>query len=119
MTNFKNALAENREFIQSLNDKEFWGVVQKEAPTDMGRYVAPAKRGNLQEMIYLGATFLLATNALPRNIAIALGNALAGLAPLAFVAYMNRFQIRPEERALREKFGAAFDAYAQATRRWL
>ena len=28
--------------------------------------------GNLQEMIYLGATFLLATNALPRNIAIAL-----------------------------------------------
>ncbi|SRR5574344_2274517 len=72
MTNFKNALAENREFIQSLNDKEFWGVVQKEAPTDMGRYVAPAKRGNLQEMIYLGATFLLATNALPRNIAIAL-----------------------------------------------
>lgn len=50
---------------------------------------------------------------------LALGNALAGLAPLAFVVYVNRFQIRPEERALREKFGAAFDAYAQTTRRWL
>ena len=50
---------------------------------------------------------------------LTLGNALAGLAPLAFVAYMNRFQIRPEERALREKFGAAFDAYARAVRRWL
>ena len=72
MTNFKNALAENQKFIQSLNDKEFWGVVQKEVPTDMGNYVAPAKRGNLEELIYLGATFLLATNALPRNIAIAL-----------------------------------------------
>ncbi|HPT16688.1 MAG TPA: isoprenylcysteine carboxylmethyltransferase family protein [Kiritimatiellia bacterium] len=51
--------------------------------------------------------------------ALALGNALALLAPAAFVAYMNRFQIRPEERALREKFGAAFDAYAGAVRRWL
>ena len=51
--------------------------------------------------------------------ALALGNALALLAPAAFVVYMNRFQIRPEERALREKFGAAFDAYEQATRRWL
>ena len=51
--------------------------------------------------------------------ALALGNVLAALAPLAFFAYVDRFQIRPEERALREKFGAAFDAYAQATRRWL
>jgi len=51
--------------------------------------------------------------------ALALGNALALLAPAAFVAYMNRFQIRPEERALREKFGAAFDAYARSVRRWL
>ena len=51
--------------------------------------------------------------------ALALGNALALLAPAAFVAYMNRFQIRPEERALREKFGVAFDAYARAVRRWL
>lgn len=36
-----------------------------------------------------------------------------------FVAYMNRFQIRPEERVLRAKFGELFDAYARASRRWI
>ena len=30
-----------------------------------------------------------------------------------FVCYINRFQIAPEESALREKFGDAYDAYAQ------
>lgn len=36
-----------------------------------------------------------------------------------FVAYMNRFQIEPEERALRATFGKTFASYARATRRWL
>lgn len=37
----------------------------------------------------------------------------------AYVAYMNRFQITPEERALAAKFGAGFDDYRKAVRRWL
>jgi protein-S-isoprenylcysteine O-methyltransferase Ste14 len=37
----------------------------------------------------------------------------------AFVAYMNRFQIRPEERALAQKFGPQFLAYCESVRRWL
>lgn len=37
----------------------------------------------------------------------------------AFVLYMNRFQIIPEERALMEKFGARYDAYMQEVRRWI
>ncbi|WP_420538477.1 methyltransferase family protein [Marinobacter subterrani] len=36
-----------------------------------------------------------------------------------FVLYMNRFQIEPEERALRESFGDAFRAYERRVRRWL
>ncbi len=36
-----------------------------------------------------------------------------------FVVYLNRFQIRPEERALRAKFPEAFDTYARRVRRWL
>lgn len=48
-----------------------------------------------------------------------LGN-LLGLLPLAaFVAWMNRFQIAPEERALREKFGAGYEAYMGQVRRWI
>jgi protein-S-isoprenylcysteine O-methyltransferase Ste14 len=40
------------------------------------------------------------------------------LSPL-FAAYLNRFQIRPEERALQAAFGAEFTAYRRAVRRWL
>jgi protein-S-isoprenylcysteine O-methyltransferase Ste14 len=37
----------------------------------------------------------------------------------AFILYMNRFQIVPEERALATLFGQAFSAYRETTRRWL
>jgi len=36
-----------------------------------------------------------------------------------FVAYLNRFQIRPEERALQARFGAEFESYRRKVRRWL
>ena len=36
-----------------------------------------------------------------------------------FVAYMNRFQIIPEERAMASNFGADFEAYRARVRRWL
>jgi protein-S-isoprenylcysteine O-methyltransferase Ste14 len=42
----------------------------------------------------------------------------AVLGPLVFVAYINRFQIGPEERVMRERFGAEFEAYSQRVRRW-
>jgi protein-S-isoprenylcysteine O-methyltransferase Ste14 len=40
------------------------------------------------------------------------------LLPL-FVLYMNRFQIVPEERYLKQKFGADYQAYTEQVRRWL
>lgn len=40
------------------------------------------------------------------------------LVPL-FVVYMNRFQISPEESALRSRFGPEFAAYSNQVRRWL
>jgi protein-S-isoprenylcysteine O-methyltransferase Ste14 len=36
-----------------------------------------------------------------------------------FVAYMNRFQITPEERALSVKFGDDYNRYKQVVRRWV
>jgi protein-S-isoprenylcysteine O-methyltransferase Ste14 len=41
------------------------------------------------------------------------------LGPIAFVLYMNRFQIGPEERALTALFGAQFVDYKAKARRWL
>jgi protein-S-isoprenylcysteine O-methyltransferase Ste14 len=39
--------------------------------------------------------------------------------PVAFVLFIARFQIEPEERAMRQIFGADFDAYCARVRRWL
>ena len=43
--------------------------------------------------------------------------ALAGV--VAFVAWMNRYQIAPEERALHALFGTEFERYRSEVRRWL
>jgi protein-S-isoprenylcysteine O-methyltransferase Ste14 len=48
-----------------------------------------------------------------------LANWVAALLLPVFVAYMNRFQIQPEERALTERFGGEFLAYCKKVRRWL
>ncbi|MBI4986483.1 MAG: isoprenylcysteine carboxylmethyltransferase family protein [Rhodocyclales bacterium] len=63
--------------------------------------------------MYLGMLLALAA------WAIFLAHPLAFPFLPAFVAYMNRFQIGPEERALAAKFGAGFAAYRQTVRRWL
>lgn len=63
--------------------------------------------------MYLGlAGWVLALGLFLQNIV-----ALACLP--AFVLYMNRFQIRPEERVLQEKFGAEYLGYRATVRRWL
>jgi protein-S-isoprenylcysteine O-methyltransferase Ste14 len=51
--------------------------------------------------------------------AVWLARPLALLGPLAFVLFINRYQIVPEERAMQAKFGPAYAAYRQRTRRWL
>lgn len=51
--------------------------------------------------------------------AVFLGNPLSLALVGAFVLYIDRFQIQPEERALAALFGAAFKTYTQAVRRWL
>jgi protein-S-isoprenylcysteine O-methyltransferase Ste14 len=41
------------------------------------------------------------------------------LGPLAFILYMTRFQIIPEERVLAGIFGDAYSVYQAKVRRWL
>ncbi len=48
-----------------------------------------------------------------------LSNLVSALVVPLFVAYMNRFQIQPEERALTAKFGAEYTEYRQTVRRWI
>jgi protein-S-isoprenylcysteine O-methyltransferase Ste14 len=49
----------------------------------------------------------------------AVANVASLLVLPAFVFYMNRFQIKPEERALTTIFGDEFKAYCSETRRWI
>ncbi len=63
--------------------------------------------------IYLGDLLILAA------VAVWLGQ-IGNVALLAvFVWYIDRFQIRPEERALSTLFGAEYAAYCARVRRWL
>jgi protein-S-isoprenylcysteine O-methyltransferase Ste14 len=63
--------------------------------------------------MYLGLTLVLA------GWAVYLGAPWAWLGPVLFVAWITRFQIIPEERALAALFGAQFAAYRGRVRRWL
>jgi protein-S-isoprenylcysteine O-methyltransferase Ste14 len=63
--------------------------------------------------MYLGFLCALA------GLAVYLSNAAAFGMIGIFVAYMNRYQIEPEERALLAKFGPEYAAYMSNVRRWL
>ena len=51
--------------------------------------------------------------------AVFLSSAWALLGPAAFILYISRFQIAPEERALSKLFGAEYASYRARVRRWL
>jgi protein-S-isoprenylcysteine O-methyltransferase Ste14 len=63
--------------------------------------------------MYLGLSLLLVA------WAVVTTSLLAFLGPLAFVAYITRFQILPEERSLARIFGTAYSTYRARVRRWL
>lgn len=63
--------------------------------------------------MYLGFLSLLLASA------ILTGNVAAFFVLPGFVIYMNRFQIKPEERALARLFGDEFESYCSQVRRWI
>lgn len=63
--------------------------------------------------MYVGLLFLLV------SWALYLSHTLAWLGIPAFILYMNRFQIGPEERSLSAKFGEEYTHFQQKVRRWL
>src|SRR5688572_18501995 len=51
--------------------------------------------------------------------AVLLSNVLALAIVPAFVLYMNRFQIGPEETVLARMFGGEYETYRSRVRRWI
>ena len=63
--------------------------------------------------MYLGLLLMLV------GWGIYLSNSISLFSLVGFVAYMNKFQITPEERILRGKFGQEYESYTKQTRRWI
>lgn len=87
--------------------------------------VLPMKPENAKTIVRNGV-FRVTRNPMYLGLALVLlawgvflQNGVSVLMPLLFVAYITKFQIRPEERALRAKFGRDYEAYLASTRRWL
>lgn len=52
-------------------------------------------------------------------LSMAQGNILSFVISMGFALYLNRFQIQPEERFLKQKFGEQYESYCQKVRRWI
>lgn len=63
--------------------------------------------------MYLGMTLVLA------GLIVMLGHAMNLLLVPAFMLWLTRFQIMPEERFLAARFGDAWQLFCARTRRWL
>lgn len=102
--------------ISSAGAREFRRVkttVNPLHPERASRIVATGIFRFTRNPMYVGIALVLT------GLFVAFGglSALVGLP--AFVGYITRFQIVPEERILEGKFGSEYMAYRASVRRWL
>lgn len=83
------------------------------SPLQTTSLVASGVYGVSRNPIYLGMLLVLF------GFAAALASPVAAVLSAAFVLYLNRFQIGPEERALLEILGQEYADYVERVRRWI
>jgi protein-S-isoprenylcysteine O-methyltransferase Ste14 len=88
-------------------------TVNPMTPSDSTSIVSGGVYRYSRNPMYFGFLLVLA------GWAVYLSNAAAAALLVAFVVYMNQYQIKPEERALLAKFGPAFVQYTSRVRRWV
>ena len=96
--------------------RTFWRNETTIDPVDIGRASALVTSGVFRysrNPMYVGFAAALI------GWAVCLAAPWASLGPVAFVLFADRFQIIPEERLMRAKFGRAYDDYRSQVRRWL
>lgn len=82
-------------------------------PTDASALVTSGIYRHSRNPMYLGIVIALC------GVAWYLSNPMALIGVAAFMLYITSFQIRPEERALLQKFGHPCREYIARVRRWL
>lgn len=88
-------------------------TVDPRYPDRTSRLVTDGVYGYTRNPMYVGMAMLLAAFAVVR------ADVAGFLVVPAFVLYIDRFQIVPEERALRARFGDAYAKWCGRVRRWL
>lgn len=88
-------------------------TVDPTAPRRASTLVTTGPNARTRNPMYLGMVGLLVAHALDR------GSARAWVPVAGFAVLIDRVQIRAEEQALRDRFGAEYTAYCARTRRWL
>jgi len=63
--------------------------------------------------MYLGILLVLV------SVALYLGTVSSFIIITGFIAFINKFQIEPEESVLREKFGDSYEQYLKNVGRWM
>lgn len=82
------------------------------SPHKTGVLVVDGVYARSRNPLYLGLALILVA------IAIALANPFTIAGPILFVWWIDRFQIRVEERVLMERIGSAYEHYLASTPRW-
>lgn len=88
-------------------------TVNPTQPETSSAIVTTGIYGRSRNPMYLGMLLALVA------WGVYLSNPVVAIGPISFFAYMNRFQIAPEERALTKLFGAPYQDYLRAVRRWI
>jgi protein-S-isoprenylcysteine O-methyltransferase Ste14 len=88
-------------------------TVNPMTPSSASSLVTSGIYRHTRNPMYLGMLFILVAWALY------LANILTFLVLPAFILYMNRFQIEPEERALSARFGRQYLEYMAQVHRWI
>ena len=86
--------------------------VDPRSPTKATKLVTGGVYRFTRNPMYLAMLLLLLA------LGLKLGNAFNAITAAFFVAYMNRFQIEPEEETLSDLFGKEYKTYCTAVRRW-
>ena len=96
-----------------LRFRDVGTTVDPSHPTKASTLVTKGPNAFTRNPMYLGLAGVLSSHALAR------GGWAPWLPVAGFVALIDRFQVRPEEEALRSRFGEAYDAYCARVRRWV
>lgn len=88
-------------------------TVDPRAPAKASRFVARGLYRFTRNPMYLGMALILL------GFAVWQAHAPGYLLVAAFCVYLTELQIKPEERALEERFGAEYSAYKSTVRRWI